>query len=177
MKPVAETTWKQHKFKEGWVWYFLQSFSMISHWYLWEFLNCSFNFCEHCYQIVTKSHSTPILNILHVLIYVLFMSTQSCGTSYSPNLGGRKIIRSISMRNNKCVPVCASDTQTSDQTKGSKDRGEVTDVWFISASQQANSMWKPANTTTVCVCVCVCLKEISVSLNLESCRICVCVFC
>ncbi len=46
--------------------------------------------------------------ILCILIYVLWMCGQSCGTSYVPKSGRTKIIRKkISMGNNKCVPVCA----------------------------------------------------------------------
>ncbi len=107
MKSVAETMLKQYKFKKGWVWSFFAKFFydflciLMGIYFLFFAIFANTNF-----WIVTKSHSTPVPIIPHVLIYVLCMCAQSCGTSHVPKFGRRKIIRKICMRNNRCVPVC-----------------------------------------------------------------------
>ena len=55
--------------------------------------------CRYCFgnnfgknwNFNTKSHSTPPLIEPHVLMYILLVFSQSCGTSYAPKYGGREL--------------------------------------------------------------------------------------
>ncbi len=96
--------WTQYKFKEGWVGSFFAKFFYNLSFILMGFLLLLFFmfFANTMSRIITKSHGTSFPIILHVLIYVLCMCSQSCDTSYEPKFGGRG--------NNKCAPVCVLHT-------------------------------------------------------------------
>ncbi len=111
MKSIAETMWKQYSFKEGWVWsFFCKVFLRFPNILMGIYFLFFAIFVKTVLRIVTKV-STPFPIILHVLIHVLCMGTQSCSTSYMPKFGGRRITN-FSMRNNVFLYVlCTSGTQ------------------------------------------------------------------